>query len=136
MEEGCERMISELEMNARIFVRKGLMGDEIRWFVEKDGNEIYSSPNRTDAYRRMREEREKVDVKEALYDAGIVVRPETLRKKQESARRRITVQNPQPGDFPIAWRVYDGVKLIGAYRSQWEAEQFRNRVILNGGYGK
>lgn len=127
-------MISELEMDARIFVRKGLMGDEIRWIVEKDGDEIYNTPSRTDAYRRMRDEREKVEVEEALYDAGLVMRPETLRKNQERAMRAITVCNPQPGDFPIAWRVYDGTKLIGAYRSQWEAEQFRNKIILEGGY--
>ena len=127
-------MLSVLEINARIFVRKKPVNNKVQWIVEKDGVEIYSTFDRSSAYRRMYEERERIEIDEALYDAGLVKRPEALKKAQEKAKLLVTIENPTWRSFPICWKVYYGNDLIGAYKSQWEAEQFKNQVIMNGGY--
>lgn len=128
-------MISDIEMGSRTFVRKAVQNGEIVYLVIADGKVIFETPFKQTAYCRLNDERERLSVEEALFDAGLKIRPETLRTKQIEARRYVTIKNPDIcRDFPIAWKVYYGDVLIGAYRSRWEAEQYRNKVILEGGY--
>ena len=128
-------MISDLEMESRVFVKTASRGGKVIYFVMSDGDVIFETPSRQVAFLKQREAREKLSIEEALYDAELRVRPEELRKKQADARRMVCIQDPDIcRDFPIAWRVFYGPVLIGSYRSRWEAEQYRDRVILNGGY--
>lgn len=48
-------------------------------------------------------------------------------------KRQIYVQNPTVADFPYVWKVFCDHRLVGAYKSEWEAYQCRDRIILNGG---
>lgn len=128
-------MISDIGMASRTYVKKALQNDKIIYLVIVDGKVIFETPLKQLAYRRMNDEKERLSIEEALYDAGLRQRPEVLRAKQNDAKRYVTIKNPDYArDFPIAWLVYYGKELIGSYRSRWEAEQFRNKVILEGGY--
>lgn len=128
-------MISDIEMGSRTFVRKVVQNGEIIYLVIADGKVIFETPFKQTAYCRLNDERERLSVEEALFDAGLKQRPEVLRAKRDDAKRFVTIKNPNyTRDFPIAWLVYYGEELIGSYRSRWEAEQFRNKVILEGGY--
>lgn len=128
-------MISDIEMGSRTFVRKAMKGGKICYLVIVDGKAIFETPFKHVAYCRLNDERERLSIEEALFDSGLKIRPEMLRAKQEEARRFVTIKHPDIcRDFPIAWKVYYGDTLIGAYRSYWEAEQYRNKVILEGGY--
>ena len=128
-------MISDMEMTSRTFIRKTVQNSKIIYLVIVDGKVIFKTPSKQTAYRRLNDERERLSIEEALFDAGLKQRPEVLRAKQNDAKKFVTIKNPDYArDFPIAWLVYYGKELIGSYRSRWEAEQFRNKVILEGGY--
>ena len=128
-------MISDIEMTSRTFVRKAPQNGEIIYLVIVDGKVIFETPLKQTAYCRLNDERERLSIEEALFDAGLKQRPEVLRAKRDDAKRYVTIKNPNYArDFPIAWLVYYGEELIGSYCSRWEAEQFRNKVISEGGY--
>ena len=46
---------------------------------------------------------------------------------------KIRVVNPVCGRDWIVWKVFNGDLLVGTFCSSWEAEQFRLRLIENGG---
>jgi len=128
-------MISDFEMDRRSHVKKIVQNDEVSYLVIVDGNVIFTSQSKNAAYSRLNSERERLSIEEALYDSGLKQRPEVLRAKRDDAKRHVTIKNPNyTKDFPIAWKVYYGAVLIGAYQSSWEAEQFKKKVILEGGY--
>lgn len=127
-------MISELEMNQKNFVRRYVKSGRTVYQVLIDNKVIFETPYKHIAYNRMRDEKEKIEIDEVLYDTGIKINPEVLLKKQIKARQLVKVINPSWNDFPIAWKVYYGPVLIGSFKSSWEAEQYKEQVILEGGY--
>lgn len=128
-------MITKNELIARCYVRKAIRNGKIRWLVISDDIVVMDTPFKQMAYMKMKDEREKMEIEEARYDAGMDIRPDVLRKKQEEANQYVYIENPNLlKDSLVAWKVYYGPVLIGSYRSRWEAEQYRNKVILEGGY--
>lgn len=47
----------------------------------------------------------------------------------------LIVRNPDYANdkAPFVWKVTKGASVVGVYRSRWEADQCRNRIIENGG---
>lgn len=129
-------MISDYELNKRVLVRPVLIGTDLKknnvvYQTVVDGKVIHTSKMPREAHYWKRLEMERLSIQEAQYDTGIKVRPESINK----AKNMVRVENPDIRySFPIAWKVYYGPLLIGAYKSEWEAIQYRDEVILNGGY--
>lgn len=128
-------MMTNNELAARCYVRKAIRDNKVHWLVVSDDFVILDTPFKQIAYVKMKDERERLEIEEARFDAGLDIRPNVLRKKQDEANLYVYIKNPNlMKDSLAAWKVYYGPTLIGAYRSRWEAEQYRNKVIIEGGY--
>ena len=123
-------MISELDLKTRVHVATDIHDGDVDYVVLRDGKQIFRTESKQSAYHRANEERNKMSLDELFYDNDLRVRPERRRK----VREQITMRNPKIGDFPYSWKVFYGDRLIGSFISQWEAIQFRDRVIMDGGF--
>lgn len=69
-------------------------------------------------------------------DEDIVQWMDDIKSKERAKLKNLVfVQNPNyiHDKAPFVWKVFKGKQLVGAYRSRWEAEQCRDRIVYHGG---